>query len=256
MFFRLLPFTALFILTSCAYMYEGQIQDIYVETPGADNSICYLYVEGLKYKAKPPQTIQISKSRENLMVDCMAPGNRRHQQFIQPDLSDYAYANIANGVIPGTAWDYAASTLYKYPEIITVDFTNTPVKMEEMPAQNRPDVKQPEEYSLEETLPGRPRMNEDRYKQQTEIKVITDTPPPNAEPYMIEKTTTTTKDKGDLKKAINPAGKPSAAANASAKPATAATSAPSPLTPVPSQPQAVPAPPPLPEKQGPAYPGQ
>ena len=39
-----------------------------------------------------------------------------------------------------------------------------------MPAHNNPDIKQPEEYELEEFLPAHPKLNSDRYAIQHELR--------------------------------------------------------------------------------------
>src|SRR5262245_50848499 len=121
MFKRSLLLGSLFALSSCAYLIDEQIQDITVVTPGAEDAVCYLYVDDLRYKLFPPQTTNISKSYKDLTVDCLAPGNRRRRVVIEPTLSEHAPFNVVNGVIPGTSWDLAGNALFTYPDIITVD---------------------------------------------------------------------------------------------------------------------------------------
>ena len=150
------------LLSSCAYTLDKQIQDITVVTPGAENTVCYVYVDGLRYKLYPPQTVNITKSREDLVVDCLAPQNRRRKVIIEPVLSKHMPLNVMNGVIPGTAWDVASNSAFTYPEVITVDFTSAVPVPEAPPAQNKPDIRQPEEYDLEEFTSGLPRLNLDR----------------------------------------------------------------------------------------------
>ncbi len=211
MSFRPLLIASVLVLASCAYATEQQIQDVRVETPGAENAVCFMYVEGLKYKVSPPETINISKSHQDLVIDCMAPGNRRKKEFIEPTLSKKVYGDIP--ILPMLGWDIASQSLYKYPDIITVDFTNTPVKPEDLPAQNRPDVKQPEEYPLEEYMPGRMRMNSDRYEAPTELqRRNAPAPAGTSNQYMIE-TGGPSGDKGNLK-AVNPSGAKSSSSSA------------------------------------------
>ena len=45
-----------------------------------------------------------------------------------------------------------------------------PIRPEGLPAQNQSDIKQPEEYDLEEFSPGLPRLNSDRYAPMTEVR--------------------------------------------------------------------------------------
>lgn len=158
------------MLASCAHMLEDQIQELTVVTPGAQDSICYVYVDKTKYRFRPPDTMTIVKSKEDLIVDCLAPGNRRKKVVIQPTISKVAALNAANGVVPGTSWDMLSGAINNYPELVEVDFTNTPTKPEDLPAQNNPDIKQPEEYRLEEFKAGLPRLNSDRYAATTELQ--------------------------------------------------------------------------------------
>jgi hypothetical protein len=215
MFFRLLSFSSLIVLASCAYALEKHIQDVRIETPGAENAICNMYVEDLRYKVRPPQTVNISKSMQDLIIDCQAPGNRRQKVVIKPQLSGLAKAEAP--LIAPFIWDVAAASAHKYPDLITVDFTYMPVKPEALPAQNRPDVKQPEEYPLEEFLPGRPRLNSDGDElpfqlQRREKPGSSIVAPDYSAPYMVEEGTGS--DKGALKNATtyNPAGPPSRSA--------------------------------------------
>ncbi len=168
MFNRFLLLGSLLFLSSCAYALDKQIQDITVLTPGAEDTVCYVYVEGLRYKVHPPETVNISKSNQDLIVDCLAPQNRRRKVVIEPTLSDHEYLNAANAGA-GAVWDYAANAMFTYPSVIEVDFTSARTSPESMPAQNNPDIKQPEEYLLEEFRPGLPALNSDRGTTQTPI---------------------------------------------------------------------------------------
>ncbi len=196
---------------------EKSYQDIKIETPGAENALCYVDVDKLRYRAHPPETISITKSKADLHVDCLAPGNRRKKVIIEPTFSKYGYGDMALGVVPGLVWDLASNSLYKYPDVVTVDFTYAAVKPEEMPAQNRPDVKPPEEYTLEEILPGEPRMNKDKgnlpveFRKREKPASVQDTGPVT---YSIQPGSAP--DKSNLKPAgttaINPGGAPSPSA--------------------------------------------
>ena len=74
--FRILLLGSVLGLTSCAYLFDDSIQDLTVLTPGAEGAICNVYIEKLHYRFRPPQTVSISKSRQDMVVDCVAPGNR------------------------------------------------------------------------------------------------------------------------------------------------------------------------------------
>jgi hypothetical protein len=161
MILRSILITGLVALTGCAFAIDKSIQDLTIETPGAQDAICYVYVDSIRYKYEPPQTMVVGSSKEDLVVDCYAPGNRHRKVYIEPQISEHAHMNVANAGI-GYAWDSLSGALYKYPEVVYVDFTQMPITAEELPAQNNPDVRHPDDYDLEEFRPGSPRMREDR----------------------------------------------------------------------------------------------
>lgn len=168
---HLLVLSSVFALGGCAYVLDKQIQDIEIVTPGANDAVCYMHVDGLRYKVFPPQTLNITKSEENLTVDCLAPGNRRQKVVVEPQINNKVYGNVANGIVPGGIYDYITQAAYKYPDVIEVDFTNAPLRPEDPPAHNNPDIRQPEDYPLEEFRPGVPRLNSDRYNVSEPIRM-------------------------------------------------------------------------------------
>jgi len=165
---KLLSLLFIPFLASCAYIDDKSIQDITIYTPGAEDAVCNMYIEGVRYRAHPPQTISIFNSSEDLVIDCMAPGNRRQKLEIPSRRADSAHRNIATlGV--GYAWDYASGALFKYPDTIEINFIDEPIGKPLIPAQNNPDIRQPEDYALEEFKPGQPRLNSDKYRQPPEL---------------------------------------------------------------------------------------
>ncbi|MCC6598305.1 MAG: hypothetical protein IT559_05910 [Alphaproteobacteria bacterium] len=164
-FSALIPLLA---LGACAYTYDNAVQDVKFETPGAYGAICNVYVEKVKYVVKPPQTINIFKSKEVLEVDCKAPGNRERKIFIKPLVSSTSNWNIANAGV-GYAWDYASGALWRYPDVIEIDFTGVPTKSSPLPGHNLSDVQAPENHLLEEFVSETPRRNADRDNQPVEI---------------------------------------------------------------------------------------
>ncbi|MCD8497741.1 MAG: hypothetical protein LRZ85_06445 [Alphaproteobacteria bacterium] len=154
----------------CAYVTDGAVQDITVRTPGANNAECKLSVGSVNYMYQPPMTRSIQKSGEIMEVDCWAPGNRHKVVYIKPGIGTATAFNAPMGMAPGFAWDYTSKAIYKYPEVVDVDFTQTEVKPFPLPAQNQDDIRQPEDYDLEEFSPGLPRLNSDRFATKPEIR--------------------------------------------------------------------------------------
>ena len=137
-------------------------------TPGAENATCHLYVDGLKYVVKPPQKTIISKSENPLTVECMAPGGRDKTMEIPAGFADAAKWNVANAGA-GLPWDAASRSLWAYPSVIEVDFSDVAIQDPPLPAHNAPDIRQPETYDLEEFSPSRPRLNSDKNAPPVEI---------------------------------------------------------------------------------------
>ena len=161
MVLKSLPLLALVALSSCAYMTDESTQELTITTPGALNAECDVYVDNYRYKFVPPQTRFIFKSKEDLIVDCIAPGNRHKKLVFKPAIQTSTYMNAATGVVPGGLWDYASGAMFHYPREIEVDFTNVIAKPMPLPPHNAPDIIQPEAYQLEEFRPGLPRMTGD-----------------------------------------------------------------------------------------------
>jgi len=159
---------SLMLLGGCAYVMDGGSQRVKFETPGARDAVCYASVNGTKYTVKPPQVVSLYKAKDDLIVDCRAPGNRHKKIVIEPQIEGSSGWNAANAGV-GYVWDYASSAIYRYPDIIEVNFTDTPLSESPLPSHNNPDVRQPETYQLEEFLPGVPLMNGDKGKQEPEI---------------------------------------------------------------------------------------
>lgn len=181
------------------------MQDVTIETPGAENAVCYVYVDKVKHKIYPPGNLMVTKSEEDMIVDCLAPGNRRKKIYIEPAYSKKIYPDAI--VPPALAWDIASRSIFQYPDTVTVDFTNKPIRPEPLPAQNRPDVKQPEEYKLEEKIPGRLRMNSDIDAPPAALQrrnAPTSGSSASTGPYMVD-TGGSSSDKGTLQ-SVNPSG--------------------------------------------------
>lgn len=163
--FLALIFGVLPLLSACAYFLEDTYQDLTIVTPGAHGAVCVADIDGLEYKFSPPETSSVTKSRKDMHIDCRAPGNRRKKIIVEPDISALSLAGA-----PGAPWDYASEAMFKYPDVIEVNFNDTPWADMPLPAQNNPDIKQPEDYNLEEFSPAFPAMNSDRHAPKVELR--------------------------------------------------------------------------------------
>lgn len=160
---RILMATSLLALTSCSFAVETSNQDVTFLTPGAQNAYCDVYVGELRYQVLPPQTINVRKYKDDMKIKCSAPGNR----VIEMDVPSKFSSRAVWGSPVGMAWDYASESMFYYPSVIAIDFSQVPVVPNEPPKHNASDILDPNSYNLEEITPSVPRLNSDRYKQDT-----------------------------------------------------------------------------------------
>lgn len=151
--FRLLTLSTALALGACGTMAEGQTQDVTLHTPGASEARCIID-NGLRYPIHTGETVQIMRSFHAMEVDCYALGNRHQKITIPAGPNPWSAANVANGVVPGTAYDAASMGLYTYPDIITVDFTGVPVTGYELPDYHNKDAPNPYEAPIENMGPS------------------------------------------------------------------------------------------------------
>lgn len=149
------------VLPACAYFTDKMNQDITFVTPGAENAECRVFIDGLKYIIRPPQTVNLIKSGDPMTVDCRAPGNRHVMKYVD---SEYAAGSGGRAIMKsgaGLAWDFTSDSIYAYPDVISIDFTGIPIMPEPMPDHESGDIAGKRFVPLEEFLPDTPRLNSD-----------------------------------------------------------------------------------------------
>lgn len=168
-------FGVLFV-AGCGYVSESSHQNITFLTPDAQDAKCYVLVDGIKYQVFPPQTLNIKKSEKDMKILCNAPGNRTVEMEVPASLTTRAIW----GGPAGMAWDYASDSLFHYPSVIAIDFSQVELQPNKLPQHNNSDIKQPESYDLEEFKSSQPRLNSDKFKIEQPIlhrgEEITDVP--------------------------------------------------------------------------------
>lgn len=152
------------LIASCAYVVDKSYQQLTIRTPGAKNSECDVYADKVRYKFYPPETRNIKNSPDDLVIECMAPGNRDRRVVFESNISKYTSASLVTGFVPGVLWDYASESAFTYPSVVTIDFRNMPPRPSPLPAHNYEDTLQPDNFDLEEFRPGAPRLNSDKYE--------------------------------------------------------------------------------------------
>lgn len=150
----------LLALPSCATLLEGSSQEVTFEAVGATNVTCYLKSEELSYKVNPPERVWLKRSRLNMTADCYAPGNRHKQFDIVTGIEPYAATNVSNGG-SGIAYDAYSRALFKYPDIVTFDMSDTTAKDSLLPDYHNGDGLDPNKAGIEYMGPEKPALDED-----------------------------------------------------------------------------------------------
>lgn len=161
----ILSFCAVFLLASCATILDRSTQEMHVETPGAEGAMCYLKRPGMLQKVYPPQTVRLTKTSDDMEVRCLALGNREKTVMVEAMMSSNVMLNISNGFILGALYDYDTGALFKYPEVVRVDFTGTEANAMPLPDYHKMLLKNPMLQDMEEFRPGKSALQRDRYNE-------------------------------------------------------------------------------------------
>lgn len=162
---------ATMVLSSCASIIDSSSKDITMKTPGASNARCLIENVDMKYIAYTDETIQIMKSPHDLVVRCQAPGNREQTVHVKRGVNEWIFANVANGFVPGAAYDYLSRGAFDYPDTITVSFVGSPIKGYPLPAYHNKDMRHNNDYNKIEYMgPSTILTNETRHKKPEGLK--------------------------------------------------------------------------------------
>ncbi len=152
---------ALLLTAGCATVFEGETQNITIQTPGAGQAVCLLTRPGNHTRVWAPTTVKITKSRGPLVVDCLAQGNREKILIVRPGTPKSYNDNAANAMI-GAAYDYETDAMYIYPDRIVIDFTNVPPSPMPLPDYQKMLAEYPELKGMDVTRPGFAALPSDR----------------------------------------------------------------------------------------------
>ena len=148
--------------TGCASMVEGSVQRLHVETIGAQDAVCDVFVAGFRHRVYPPQDIQIMRNSEDIEIACVAPDNRRQSMQLAPVRQKASNWNALHGWVAGAGYDYFSGAMFAYPEFVAVDFTGIPPVGESLPAHHNSDRSPPRKTGLESYDPRFPALDSDR----------------------------------------------------------------------------------------------
>lgn len=170
----LLAAAALFALSACSTIIDRETQEMTFKTPGAEDSMCIMERAGLKQRVWPPQTVRVTKNSDIMTVHCVAPGNRARTVSIEPEIAHSMWLNVTNGFVPGFFYDHDSGALFKFPEVVIVDFRGIPATPTPLPAYQRLLQENPMLADVEEFRPGRPFMQRDRMTSQPAMQKYDD----------------------------------------------------------------------------------
>ena len=143
----LFSISAASLLMACSTIIDHQTQKVTVLTPGTVNAKCTLQNRDMKYVAYTGQEIEIMKSPNDLVVNCLAPGNREKTVLVKREINGWVFANVANGFVPGLAYDYFSRGGFDYPDEIEVSFLGEPIKEYPMPKYMSEDLDMNHQYN-------------------------------------------------------------------------------------------------------------
>lgn len=148
---------------ACSSIMETPNQTIEIVTPGAVNARCEVQIGNLRYPVEPPQKLTVRKTHNPITVDCIAPGGRHQFITFDPKVSKYTAGNVLSAGV-GAGYDYVSGAMFKYPELISVNFDGVLGQNPSLPAIYAPDVhvvdpRHNPEYLGAETLESRTSWN-------------------------------------------------------------------------------------------------
>jgi len=90
------------------------------------------------------------------------PGNRKKTITVAVLASESMFYNVFNGLVPGLLYDHNSGAMFKYPDLIEVDFTDVPSKVRPLPAYQRLLRENPMLAEVEEFRSGASALQRDR----------------------------------------------------------------------------------------------
>ncbi len=150
-------------LGACATAFDGQIQDVTIETVGAEDALCTMENRDFSFRFYPPQTLKVTKSRDAFTIRCLAMGNREKTMVIEPHIAHSFLWNATTGYSLGAAVDHASNAMYELPEKIVIDFSDTQARAYSVPSYQKVLDAHPHLKGMEEFRPGKAALQRDAY---------------------------------------------------------------------------------------------
>lgn len=138
-------------LTACGTVVDKSSQVVEFEAIGARDVMCMVHTKDFKYRVFPPQKVMLKKAERDLNVDCYASGGREKKMVVETTLSPWTFGNVVDGAVPGGVYDFHTGGMFRYPEKVVVDFTDTQAGIGLLPKYEDPDAVDPRSVALEDT---------------------------------------------------------------------------------------------------------
>jgi hypothetical protein len=153
---------ALSLLSGCSTVIEGSSQQVMFETVGALDAACSVMLgeNKMRYTVYPPQKIWIKKSAEPMNIFCQAPGNRTRTIIVESEVAGTTFLNVFNGTLGGF-YDGQSGAMFKYPDNVIVDFSDTVAELAPLPSYHNTDTIPPDQPGIEYMGPDTPKLQED-----------------------------------------------------------------------------------------------
>lgn len=166
---RFSPFLAVLVLGACSYVHDKEFQTVHIDTPGAVGAKCHLEVDKIRYPVYAPEAISIPRTKGDMKIDCLAPGNRSKKAVVPSRRSVLFWQNFLNG-FAGAPLDLVSGAAYEFPDYIQISFYDVEPKPYNLPLHEYNPAGKPSQRTLEEFRPSQSVMNKDRYAAPVEIK--------------------------------------------------------------------------------------
>ena len=115
------------VLSGCASGFDSASQRVQFDLVNMQKARCEVYnhnglVKTRAYVLHLPGTYNVERSLEDLHIDCLGLQGLEVSMVVPSQLNETANRNAVNFGV-GVIADAASQALFKYPEVITVDFT-------------------------------------------------------------------------------------------------------------------------------------
>ncbi|PIR32747.1 MAG: hypothetical protein COV36_03815 [Alphaproteobacteria bacterium CG11_big_fil_rev_8_21_14_0_20_44_7] len=112
--------SAMFLISSCASIIQGDTQEIAVNLLGAESAECSVTdLDGTR-KFTAPDTITIRRSYNTASVFCSTSDGESGDVKLLSDVSNWGYGGAVLGLGVGAGVDTATGAAFEYPDKITV----------------------------------------------------------------------------------------------------------------------------------------